>query len=619
MASRWCAVADWRSRGKKVETTDEDRAAFAAPSPEVAPAMPSEAELEAMKQAELEKRIAKRPVGEGSFATGAKQGVTLGFGDELAGGAAALGALAGGVSDKMSGFDSGGMSLTDMAKEAYTGARDEERKRLDESRQADPLITGAGQIASSLLLPGLGAAGSGGGLGAAALQGAKVGAATGAASGVGEADSLAPADLVPKVLGGAAFGGVTGAAAPLVSAAGRAVLRPARKALEAAGEGADVARLATAKGATGGNIEGLKMQRLVEGKVAGQPPVKGGTKEAARVMREYGMAPKASTTEALNESARSTFAKAGEVKAALMNFADDSGAMVQPAQLANKMRQRAAELMQEAPSFKPVAEELMARADEIAATGQPLSLRIVQNEANAAGKLVGRWDDAPAKRLAQQEYVRALRDSADETVELAYQNLPDAEIKGLMARLRGTTAGVPDNAADIYRELRKVQQVARLVEDQSAESLGRAAGNRVFGMGEGQAAQVGAQVAGAPGAAVAVGGLKALRSRGAQMQATGKEAAQKAGGVLRRIDQGANTGDLGRASGGVFGAATGAMEEPLTTSGAAFSSEDQALAMDLLSRGMSPEEVASILGPQQSTTPTSMSRPALRARPSAAR
>ena len=47
-----------------------------------------------MRNAELEKRIAARPTGEGSFATGLKQGATFGFADELAGAFGALGSRA---------------------------------------------------------------------------------------------------------------------------------------------------------------------------------------------------------------------------------------------------------------------------------------------------------------------------------------------------------------------------------------------------------------------------------------------------------------------------------------------------------------------------------------------
>lgn len=571
-------MSDWKSRAVAVDPTEF-----------------TDADLEAMKQAELEKRIAKRPVGEGSFGTGVKQGVTLGFGDELAGAAGALGALAGGVSDKMSGFDSGGASLGDLAKEAYTGARDAERKRLEESRQADPLLTGAGQIASSLLLPGLGAAGSGGGLGAAALQGAKVGAATGAASGVGEAESLDAADVAPKVLGGAAVGGIAGAAAPLIGG----ILRPAAKAIQKplaeAGSRADELRVLTTAGATGGAINAPRVLQEAE-------RVPGGVKEMARVLRESGVSRGVTTTSGVLKRATEAQAKSGGDIGRLISEATNAGGKVDVGRLTASLRQQAAE----------------------ATAGMSGVSDVARQQAANLLRLADRIEGAAPGGFAALEDIKALStqlgaDAGEAYLARAMGRPVTGKAEALMATRRGAEGAIDEGmeaagrSSQPYRDARRLNQVSRIASEAAETSLGRANKNNLLGLTD--AALL---AGGAPGAALAAG-RKALTPVSAGLRATGAEAADTAAKGLQRMLDAPPSGALGRTGGALYGASVGAMEEPVSTGAGGFNSEDQALATDLLSRGMSPEEVASILGPPQSTTQTSMNRPVLRARPSAAR
>ena len=71
---------------------------------------------------ELQRRIDARPAYERSFATGAKQGVTFGFGDELAGVAGAAGDVFGKARDAVTGFGGKDEGFVEGAKRAYREA-----------------------------------------------------------------------------------------------------------------------------------------------------------------------------------------------------------------------------------------------------------------------------------------------------------------------------------------------------------------------------------------------------------------------------------------------------------------------------------------------------------------
>lgn len=568
-----------------------------------AAAAPTAAVSDVMKAArdeELQRRIDARPFYEQSFATGAKQGVTASFGDELAGAAGALGNVYGRARDALTGYGGAEGGLVESTQAAYRQARDEERKRLEESRAAEPLKTGAGQILSSLLLPA-GAAGKASDLGKAVLTGIGVGGLQGVVTGAGESKTLEPQELVGEMTKTGLMSAMTGGAAPvavqMARSAAPAVASLLSKPLTEMGKGADIARLATAKGATGANIEGLKIARLVEGKVTNTPPVKGGVPEATRIMREYGMAPKASTTTALNEAATKTRETVSMAKEMLMEQADQAGANVTSLQLAERLRDRARKLLAYNDANAPTAELMFSKADEVAGEGKTYSLIDMQRKANITGKLAGNWTESNAAKESTQEFVRAMRDVTDDAADAALFGVPPSEVSTMVSRLRGSPG--PKNAKDMYQELRKAEQVARLLEEQTAESLGRAAGGRLVGLREAEVAKAGEAMAGPVGGAAAVGAFKAGSARGSQMRATGKEAAAAAGkrlGTFALTEPAPASAASARAAGAVTSAVRGAGEAKYR---APLPPEDVALAEDLRRRGVPEDEIASILGLDQ--------------------
>ena len=173
-------------------------------------------------------------------ARGAAQGVTLGFGDELAGAneslayaadshplatAASLmnpGTAGKTISEAVTNFILA-QKNTEGAREAYVSGRDSERASNRRARERSPVAYGGGQLA------GAGATSLATGGGAAALTGA------GAAEGLGSSDAdLLEGDVLEAgkdaVLGGAAGLAAAGAGKAIGSVAGRG--KPAARALD---------------------------------------------------------------------------------------------------------------------------------------------------------------------------------------------------------------------------------------------------------------------------------------------------------------------------------------------------------------------------------------------------
>lgn len=150
----------------------------------------------------------------------AGQGLTMGFGDELAGLSAAYGnkgeypailphQIAGGLARL--GYDSlfgDGETIN-----RYKAARDAYRKTLDESQEQNPMTAFAGDVAGSMVVPGGSAVRGAGALGRAGM-GALVGGIQGLSRGAGEAKELedVPHDAAVSGAIGAGLGGPLGAA-----------------------------------------------------------------------------------------------------------------------------------------------------------------------------------------------------------------------------------------------------------------------------------------------------------------------------------------------------------------------------------------------------------------------
>jgi hypothetical protein len=136
---------------------------------------------------------------------GARQGVTLGFGDEINAGVRAAGDWVGG---KL------GMSEPTSIGDAYDTRLKHERDLLRQTRSENPASTTVGEIAGGVMLPAGGAA-SGANLMAQVGRGAIAGAAGGAAYGFGEGEGGLANRARGAAVGGA-VGGAVGAAAPFV-------------------------------------------------------------------------------------------------------------------------------------------------------------------------------------------------------------------------------------------------------------------------------------------------------------------------------------------------------------------------------------------------------------------
>lgn len=164
-------------------------------------------------------------------------GLTSGFSDEMAGLKAASGIAEGSPEwmpilpeQAIRGLARMGyqklISGDKDASEAYTKARDEHRKALEESAAQHPALATGSDIAGSMAIPG-GSAFRGATMGARALRGAGMGAIQGALRGAGEAPE---ASDVPKSAGeGAGFGAVLGA--PVNAAFGPRIATAARQAI----------------------------------------------------------------------------------------------------------------------------------------------------------------------------------------------------------------------------------------------------------------------------------------------------------------------------------------------------------------------------------------------------
>jgi hypothetical protein len=474
------------------------------------------------------------------------------------------------------------------AAEAYREARDADRKRLEESRKDDPLLTGVGQVAGSLLVP-IGAAGQAATLPAAALRGAAIGGATGAVTGAGEAKSLEdiPADVAKM----GAFGALTGAAAPVAmqglkaakGAAAEAIARPLAK----AGEQADELRVLTTMGATGGTINAPKVLREVE-------RVPGGVAEAARVLRESGISKGLTTTSGVLRRATAAREASGASIGKMLDDASNAALVQGPG-----LDRRAVDTAKLAASLRAQADEIMSGMGGVS--------DVTRQQANNLTKLAERIEVAAPTGRATFEDVKALSvglgsDAGEAYLARASGRPVSGRSDALMSARRGAEGAIDEGMESVgkssqaYRDARRLNQVSRIAEDAAEANLGRASKNNLLDLTSA------ALAAGGPAGMVAAGGRKVLGPLSASARATGAEAARSGAGVLRRIGaESAPSAASARAAGAFGGATMGAMDEPLTAAAPAPSlealpPEDARLVRDLLQRGVSPDEVASILG-----------------------
>lgn len=578
----------WKDKAVKVAATPEEiAAAMAAPAEEPAPAAPAEPEISDEEAARLrteaqKKRIAERPIYDQSAMTGAKQGLTLSFADELAG-------LAGAAGDAYQAFrDNRPRDPT-----AYATARDEERARLDESRQAEPLKTGAGQVAGGLLLPmgALGKAKDGASALRVAGTSAAVGAGTGAVSGVGEAKTLA--DIPAEVVKGAALGTLVGGAAPVVGQVakdvGKGALNLLRKPLEVAGQRADELRLLTPSASVGGAISQPRI--LQEASM-----VPGGIPAAAQKLRDSGISRGINTAQGINQRAAAALEESGAAIGKILDDATERGAQTNVSLIAARLRAKASEIVGNGGDVgdmaKAEAEALLKVAGDLEKSSATRAGFVFDDAGSAVTDALVTSPGA-AKNMGGQ----LARDAAQGYKAAAKGGQPTSGAEAAMEGRRAVEDAIKKSLADIgldpaaYQGAKTLNQVARIAKDSGDVALGRADANNFFSLGDKSVAEA------------AGGGLKGLLTAAAaktmgpiatSTRATASEAARDLAARMAAYSPGAMRTASGGASGALTQATLNAAEEPVSMP--ALSTEDEQLAADLRRRGMSEEEIASILG-----------------------
>jgi hypothetical protein len=211
-------MSDWKSRAIKVDDTAEAQPApsnwksRAEPIHTAAAPAPEESTLTSLS------KDAK------DLLSGVGQGVTLGFGDELLGGAEALKQKA---SEALGTSEDSGKNLLELYREYQKQNQD----AWDASKARSPWLTTGGEIGGGLLLGGglglLGKGAQGASLGMQVLKGAGIGAAAGIGGSKGTIENN-PEEMAKDALVSSAFGGV----APVALAGGGKIISKVGQAVE---------------------------------------------------------------------------------------------------------------------------------------------------------------------------------------------------------------------------------------------------------------------------------------------------------------------------------------------------------------------------------------------------
>lgn len=217
-----------------------------------------------------------------AFLSGARQGVTANFGDELSG----VSAAAGMPGINVAGIDTGTLiGLARLGYEYFTGqkgeataayerARDAARAQTAAAQEQYPITTTAGEFAGAVALP------VGPTLNAATMparigRGAAVGATYGGLAGAGQAET--PGQIAPQAATGAALGTAAGAVAPMavkgVELAGAGIAKAVRPFTSAVNPEKEAARRVTGALATdiGAGNAGLAPGEFAAARSAGMP------------------------------------------------------------------------------------------------------------------------------------------------------------------------------------------------------------------------------------------------------------------------------------------------------------------------------------------------------------
>jgi hypothetical protein len=280
-----------------------------------------------------------------------------------------------------------------------------------------------------------------------------LGAAVGGA--VGGAHSLdAP---VEDALQGAAIGGAAGLLGEGVS---RAVQGPSQRTVQRLGERADDALLGATEAAGRGRSAIREFDR---GTAPGQ--VRASRARSAQALRETGAVPRVGT---IRQVAGSVDEALGRVSSGLDDIRSgmDGGGPTYES-VAERLRQRAAQIAAEGPESAPLAEMLEARADDYARfRAQPVSYdRLVTGARRMRQMGMGRTAGGQQMSMPQEGL-----SEVDEVVREAYDDAVEAEL-GAAARQQ-------------YQQLRRQYRTLTVAQRNAASGEASAAGNRLFGLSE---------------------------------------------------------------------------------------------------------------------------------------
>lgn len=445
--------------------------------------MPTFDEVRAAADEARAKRDSKMSSGRAAW-QGLKDSVSFNFGDEIAGVGEALAAP---IVYRMADVDP---AFRPTFTEAYKDGRDEERRKSKKALDDRPAEYIGANLAGGVMtsfVPGVGAI-----KGASALKTLVQGGLIGAAQGAGAAKELE--DIPESALKGAAIGGVIGGG---LSAAQKGTKALGRKAKDMAAS-ADELRILTADSRTGGRIARPQVLREAE-------RVPGGPAEMAKVLRQTpGLAPKLASGRQLLDAAEEANQQADDVIGVIIEGVDDQKTKIDAKAFADRLRAEA-DALKDRPELDDVAELLRARAD-IYEQRFPdgLTMRQAQRAKTDLADRVS-WTKAatgmpiPRSQNAARTAARAMTEQMDNAAEQAFAGSPvlPAEVyqadKVFPKSVYPT--GAPETAREAYERARRVYQVSDIFAKAAQESEQRGSNNRLIGMREIGAGQIGAEIA----------------------------------------------------------------------------------------------------------------------------
>lgn len=444
-------------------------------------------------------------------ATGAVQGGTLGYADEIGGGVSALGELA-------SGGD------LDEAGEAYVSSRDRMRGIADADREESPWAYGFGELAGGAavapLLPSIGggrAATALGRVGNAALEGLTYGTAGGFGASEGdlgteEGRMRAAEDTLMGGAGGLVMGGAGGAVGEGVGAGTRALRRYA--------SGADRARVASVIG-TGS----APLSARAERDVANLP---GGIEGAADFIRREGIGTRMGD---VTDAAERAAAAAERTGARVGEFNSEIDAAL-PDGIPVERFTGALEGVSDELSLNPYTRRTAPRIDDTAGAWRDSAADAARASALGSPRRAGPLPEgvnpeavgSEAAREAMGELRRNINWAADPAAAGA-----DLDAHRALRRVYDEVAGevLPPERAAGFRPARDDHARASVLERYSGDAAARAARSPGTSLrGEIGAAALDAVPGGFLGRRLAAEGLSGLTRRRGAIEATTAETAR---------------------------------------------------------------------------------------------